>query len=273
MEITNNFCVYKHTSPSGKCYIGITNQKPENRWGHNGFNYVIKKKDEKFKHPYFANAILKYGWENFKHEILQSNLTKKEASDKEKEYIAYYKQRGKSYNITDGGEGICGYKFTEEQRERLSENHKGIKQSPETIARRVAKNIGKVRTNEQKMKTSKSVVQYDLQGNFIAKYFGINEASKQTGINSTHIGQCYNKTKNRKSAGGFLWAFKGDTIPSLYKENYNRKKVKCVFTNGIIKQWNSMKEAMEELNISKYKLQKYCNESIKDNNGNKWEFI
>ena len=34
-----------------------------------------------------------------------------------------------------------------------------------------------------------------------------------------------------------------------------------------------MKEAMEELNISKYKLQKYCNESIKDNNGNKWEFI
>lgn len=28
----NNYCVYKHTSPSGKVYIGITNQKPTRRW-------------------------------------------------------------------------------------------------------------------------------------------------------------------------------------------------------------------------------------------------
>ena len=273
MEITNNFCVYKHTSPSGKCYIGITNQKPENRWGHNGFNYVIKKKDEKFKHPYFANAILKYGWDNFSHEILHENLSKEEACSLEQKYISMYKEGGKSYNISDGGEGNWGYKFTDEQRKRMSEAQKGKKQSQETIAKRVAKNTGKTRTDEQKMKTSKSVIQYDLQGNFISEYFSINEASRQTGINNAHIGDCCNKIKNRKSAGGFLWAFKGDTIPSLYKENYNRKKVKCVFTNGIIKQWNSMKEAMEELNISKYKLQKYCNESIKDNNGNKWEFI
>ena len=28
----NNYCVYKHTSPSGKSYIGITNQRPERRW-------------------------------------------------------------------------------------------------------------------------------------------------------------------------------------------------------------------------------------------------
>lgn len=273
MEITNNFCVYKHTSPSGKCYIGITNQKPENRWGHNGFNYAIKKKDEKFKHPYFANAILKYGWDNFSHEILHENLSKEEACSLEQKYISMYKEDGKSYNISDGGEGNWGYKFTDEQRKRMSEAQKGKKQSQETIAKRVAKNTGKTRTDEQKMKTSKSVIQYDLQGNFISEYFSINEASRQTGINNAHIGDCCNKIKNRKSAGGFLWAFKGDTIPSLYKENYNRKKVKCVFTNGIIKQWNSMKEAMEELNISKYKLQKYCNESIKDNNGNKWEFI
>lgn len=32
METNNNFCVYKHTSPSGKCYIGITNQDLEKRW-------------------------------------------------------------------------------------------------------------------------------------------------------------------------------------------------------------------------------------------------
>lgn len=31
--------VYKHTTPSKKVYIGITNQKPERRWGKNGRGY------------------------------------------------------------------------------------------------------------------------------------------------------------------------------------------------------------------------------------------
>lgn len=61
-----------------------------------------------------------------------------------------YKEGGKSYNISDGGEGNWGYKFTDEQRKRMSESHKGKKQSEETIAKRVAKNTGKKRSDEQK---------------------------------------------------------------------------------------------------------------------------
>lgn len=273
MDTINNYCVYKHTSPSGKCYIGITCQKPEERWGYNGYNYIIKKKDGKQKHPYFANAILKYGWDNIKHEILHSGLSKAEACHKEQEYIKIYKSGGKSYNITDGGEGSSGYKFSPEIIEKIAASHRGIKQSQETIAKRVAKNIGKTRTDEQKMKTSKPIIQYDLQGNFISEYFGINEASRQTGINKAHIGDCCNKIKNRKSAGGFLWTFKDDPIPSFYKETHSRKKVRCIFSNGTIKQWDSMKEAMKECNITRYKLQKYCNEKIEDDNGNTWEWI
>lgn len=30
----NSYTVYKHTSPSGKVYIGITKKKPEYRWNH-----------------------------------------------------------------------------------------------------------------------------------------------------------------------------------------------------------------------------------------------
>lgn len=273
METVNNFCVYKHTSPSGKCYIGITNQEPEHRWGYNGSNYIMLKKNGKYKHPYFANAILKYGWDNIQHEILHTNLNKEDACKKEKEYIAYYKQRGKSYNVTNGGEGTCGYKFSKELKEKLSKAHTGIKQSPETIAKRIEKNTGKIRTNEQRSKTSKPVIQYDLDGKFVSEYFGIREASKQTGINNAHIGDCCNKVKNRKSAGGFLWAFKGDPIPSFYKESHSRKKVRCIFKDSSYKQWDSMKEAMKECNISRYKLQKFCNYGIKDENGNQWEFI
>ena len=41
MEWVNikDFIVYKHTCPNGKVYIGITCQKPQNRWGKDGNGY------------------------------------------------------------------------------------------------------------------------------------------------------------------------------------------------------------------------------------------
>lgn len=35
-----NWIVYKHTSPSGKVYIGITNQPANKRW-KNGMGYIL----------------------------------------------------------------------------------------------------------------------------------------------------------------------------------------------------------------------------------------
>ena len=124
-------------------------------------------KNGKLKHPYFAQAILKYGWDNIKHELLHEKLSKEEACKLEQKYIAEYKSQSLSYNITDGGEGICGFQFSEEQREKLRESHKGKKQSSETVAKRVAKNIGKKRTDEQKAKTSKPVCQFNLGGDSV----------------------------------------------------------------------------------------------------------
>ena len=120
--MNNNYCVYIHTSPSNKRYIGITSQKPERRWRKNGIGYK--------NHVFFWNAIQKYGWENFKHEILYTNLTKEEAEQKEIELIAYYKsnQSEYGYNLSSGGEsGSKGYKHTEEVKKRMSENRKGEK--------------------------------------------------------------------------------------------------------------------------------------------------
>ena len=45
----NNFVVYRHTSPSGKCYIGITCQDSEYRWGNNGYKYLEILKNGKLK--------------------------------------------------------------------------------------------------------------------------------------------------------------------------------------------------------------------------------
>ena len=82
------YTVYQHKNKiNGKVYIGITMQEPEKRWGVNGRNYKSS--------PHFYSAIQKYGWDNFEHNILYTNLTKEEACLKEQE-----KKRDKNFHKT-----------------------------------------------------------------------------------------------------------------------------------------------------------------------------
>ena len=92
----NNFIVYKYTSPSGKIYIGQTNQGLKKRY-YNGQGY---------KHcSYFYNAICKYGIDNFYKEILKENLSLEEANYWEAYYINFFNStdKKKGYNISSGG--------------------------------------------------------------------------------------------------------------------------------------------------------------------------
>ena len=79
-----------------KRYIGMTKQLPKYRWA-NGKGYK--------NNDYFINAIQKYGWENFEHNIIAENLSFEKACELEKELIKEYKsnQREFGYNIEGGG--------------------------------------------------------------------------------------------------------------------------------------------------------------------------
>ena len=57
-------------------------------------------------------------------------------------------------------------------------------------------------------KRSKTVLQFDKQGNFIEEYYSISHASRET---NTHNGDisCVCKGK-QKSAGGFIWKYKNE---------------------------------------------------------------
>ena len=95
--ISNNkqWCIYIHTNKiNNKKYIGITCQKPENRWGINGEHYSGQEK--------FYNAIQEYGWNNFIHEIIETNLDKITALKRESELIIQYDSVKNGYNDTMG---------------------------------------------------------------------------------------------------------------------------------------------------------------------------
>lgn len=94
------FCVYMHTVPNGKIYIGLTKLRPEKRW-QNGHGY-------KQNIPFYKD-IQKYGWTNIKHDIIADRLSVGEACALESQLIQEYDSCNpdKGYNHADGG----GYKF------------------------------------------------------------------------------------------------------------------------------------------------------------------
>ena len=196
------YCVYKHTFPNNKVYIGITSLNPLKRWA-NGYGY--KKQTIMFR------AILKYGWDNIKHEILYSGLTKEEACQKEIELIARYKSNNPDfgYNIDNGGncptedmknhlrELNLGKHHTEESRKKMSESRKGrIPWNKDVPTKKEV--IEKIAIAQ-----SLSTFQYSIDGELIAIYKSVREAARMTGLQSGAIGRCC--SGKSKTAGGYVW--------------------------------------------------------------------
>lgn len=76
MEITR--CVYVHTAPDGRQYVGIAYEPAKERWAK-GKGYK--------SNPEFWECIEEVGWDNIKHEVLYSGLDKFEARKIEGELI------------------------------------------------------------------------------------------------------------------------------------------------------------------------------------------
>ena len=116
--------VYRHINKiNGKSYIGITCQRWErSRWGYNGHGY------NQYGQKKFWNAIKKYGWDNFDHEILEKNIpTPEEANEREKYWIEQFDSFKNGYNATIGGSGATGHKVNEKARRKMGEANIGSK--------------------------------------------------------------------------------------------------------------------------------------------------
>ncbi len=128
------FLIYCHKNKiNNKRYIGFTSyvNNPNRRW-RDGLGYLNS------HHKVFAAAIEKYGWENFEHEILETNIpTRKEANVREKYWISqYHTYVGDpecwGYNATRGGDGSGGRIVSDEEKEYRRQLKLGTKASEET---------------------------------------------------------------------------------------------------------------------------------------------
>jgi len=92
------------------------------------------------RNPYHSNVVAKYGAHSVQVKIWEDSLTMADAAIKEVELIAFLKESGiRLTNLTRGGDGTFGYKWTASQRLKKSrENHHmyGKHQSSESNKKR-----------------------------------------------------------------------------------------------------------------------------------------
>ena len=140
----------------GQVYRSNKDVNPQERWGKNGNGYAPEKEKEPTK---FYNAIKKYGWDSFHHEII--GIVEAETKEQlvldldewEKYYIWLYDSFYNGYNLTTGGSnGI----MSEEAKQRISEAHKGKTHSEETKQRMSEAHKGKTHSGEHKRKISEA---------------------------------------------------------------------------------------------------------------------
>lgn len=181
--------------------------------------YIGKGSKDVIRNPYkraFSKKNRNNYWRNIVNltkydiEIILESDNQEFIRNKEIEFIKIYGRKdlqlGTLVNFTNGGEGVLGYKFTEEQKLKMSNSHKGKKLSPETCkklslikigntnhlgklcskhrAEAIGKgNKGKIRTQEMREKYSKSKLGKKMS-----------EETKEK-IRKSLLGRKYNKNK------------------------------------------------------------------------------
>lgn len=130
--------VYRSTNMNnGKSYIGQT----KNSLFHRKRQHEYTAKHHRYKRHPFYDAINHYGSDAFEWCILCECFSEEDTNKMEtfciQTFQSHYLNNG--YNITLGGHGMRGYRYSEEQKRKMSENRKG-------------KNIGYRHTEETKIK-------------------------------------------------------------------------------------------------------------------------
>lgn len=244
--VGTGYTVYAHTNKTNfKTYFGQTCQEDlTKRWG-GGHGYR--------QCPVFYNAIKKYGWNGFTHEIIKTGLTKDEADALEKECIWFFmtNKHEFGYNVQEGGRP--NGKFSDIARPVCAFDCDGnfIAEFPTITAAAACYGISVSRLSthctrmtgtcarmifsykddlcgskclpaERCMKpyavkrSTRAVAQYDLDGHFVKRYSSIKEAADAMGVNKSTISGVLCRSDAKGSCVGYQWRYyDGTTNPIL----------------------------------------------------------
>jgi hypothetical protein len=202
---------------------------------------------------HLQNSVNKYGIENFEFSILEE-YSKDITFDMETYWINILgaTNRNIGYNIDSYSKTRLGAILTEDTKNKISKALLGRKISEDQLK------LHKERIRESK---GRSIVQLDVQGNFIKEFECINDAAKELNILCTNIVALL-KDNKRKTIKGFKF---------LYKEDYNldknyltaigktREKVgKFDLLFNLLEEYNNSSEAAEKNNINKHCINTVC---------------
>lgn len=232
---------------NGKIYIGQS-YNISYRWIHHKSD--LRGGIHHNKH--LQNAWNKYGEDNFSFEILEE-CERELLNSREQYWINYYDSFNNGYNFDNGGNGVYGYKHTEEE-------------------------INKMRLIQNPI----CVLQFDLDFNFVNKYIGgVSHIKKELGYTKEVItARCEKLQKTMTPYKESYWVYEQEyinpnfswdkylnNIPiinySLLKTDKKQNVLKiCQYTldRKLIKVWNSYKE-LKENGFNTSQISGICNQS------------
>lgn len=204
--------IYKITNPKGKVYIGQSTNINKRKNSYKKLQCVGQ--------TLIYNSLKKYGWENHHFEVIEV-CGVEQLNERENYWGKYYDTLEEGLNLRLGdGRGSCSDIIKEKISksnskpkpkgfgDKMSKVHLGKGRSKESKSKqskalkgRTSPNKGKKWSEESKKKFGKTILQYDINGNFIREWDTITQASKELNIKGIN-----ENLKNRsKTAGGFIW--------------------------------------------------------------------
>ena len=243
----NHFnCIYMYINKiNNHKYIGQTKDFNKRHYQH-----VYHSNNEKRTREYylpFHRAIRKYGIENFEVIILKENInTQCLLNFWESYYIEKYNCLSKeNYNVASGGSN--GNNFAGKTEEEMKEIKNKIGE----------KSKGRIHSEETKAKMSES--RKGKNNHFYGKHHNKDTKDKISKIHKGKKRTKEDKEKQSKSITG--------------KNNHNAKRVIQYNLQGdIIKIWDYIKQASEELNINKASISNCCRGKSKSAGGFIWKY-
>jgi len=227
----DNYTVYKVTNTrNGKVYVGVTSKSIDQRWK----SHVLSSRKNRLA---LGQAIKKYGETNFNIEALETCESKHQALEQEKFWIEKLNSHisaNLGYNMTRGGDGVFGYKHSENAKLSMSEKRSGSQNhnfgkrwgrtshSPDHLQMMSEKHsgrgnpmYGRKHSDESRKKISEAnklrtykttpVLQYSLDGNFVKRFESAQEAAQSvSGTDHKILAVCKGHRKTHKN---YKWQY------------------------------------------------------------------